>query len=483
MHLFLQWFRKQFHSNFVSIRTKLLVSLFIVIALFGGISTWLSYTYITSTTKLDLSKKAAFIIHLIGDQVTDLILVNDIVSINTLINHYIKDDPEILYIIIYDRDQHIIGHSFESSSIPDFVFHSGLRDSVMLFQDKQHGLRIRQYTMPLSQGMIGFVRVGLDESLALSKGKKIAGFIVVFLLFLSIPVTLMTIAFSYLLTSPVRQILNGLKTFMPGAPLPKLNIFFNDEIMLLHNGIKDMMVRISIMTEESKKTHLKIIETEKHASVGILASGIAHEINNPVSGIEICAYRLEKNNTLNEKDREYVQLILEAARHIQSIVKNLLNYARQPDIKETSLDLRGAIVVAEKLVQFRLKKNNIVYTVETPPFPCVISGIKAQIIQVLVNGLLNAIDAVDQNGSISLSLTDQMTSYLLKIKDSGIGLTPDIKSKVFDPFFTTKGSRGTGLGLYVSYNIVQAHNGHIDLVANSSGGACLEITLPKGDRK
>jgi signal transduction histidine kinase len=483
MRRFTQWFRKQLRRNFVSIRTKFLLCLFVGIALFGAVQIWLSYYYITAASKSDMSKKASFIIRLIGDQVTDMILVKDIVSINTLINHYIDDDPEILFIIIYDRDKRIIGHSFEGGSIPDFVVSSDFNESVKLFQDKERRMRIRQYTMPLSQGMIGFVRVGLDETVAFSKGRKIAWFIAIFLLVLSIPATLVTVAFSYLITSPIRQILSGLKSFMPGEPLPRLRIPFNDEIMSLGNGIADMMRRISMMTEESKKTQLKIIETEKHASVGILASGIAHEINNPIAGIEICAYRLERSKNLLEKDHEYVQLILEASRHIQSIVKNLLNYARQPDLKESSVDLRAAIGVAEKLVQFRLKKNNIAFTAISPAYPCVISGIKAQIIQVLVNGLLNAVDAVGQNGSINLTLTEQNGSYVMKLQDSGIGLSEETKNKLFDPFFTTKGTRGTGLGLYVSYHIIQAHNGRIELNQNPDGGACLEITLPKGETR
>jgi Signal transduction histidine kinase regulating C4-dicarboxylate transport system len=467
--------------SFISIRTKLLISLFVLITLFGGISIYLCYSYITNAAKTDLSKKATFIIHLMGDQVLDLIMIKDYASINVLVNHYMTNDPEILYILIYDKDKNIIGHSFENGDIPEFVLSSNVSDSVGLFQDKQRGLRIRQYTTSLSHGMMGYLRVGLDESIAFNKGKRMASFIAMLIAFLSIPAAMIAVSFSYFITYPVRRILNGLKQFMPGEALPKITILFNDEIKLLANGIQEMMQRISLMTEESKKTQLKIIETEKNASVGILASGIAHEINNPIAGIEICAYRLDRDKSLSVKDREYVQLIIEAARHIQSIVKNLLNYARQPDLQETSLDLRAAIGVAEKLVQFRLKKNNIRFEIACPQYPCIILGIKAQIIQVLVNGLLNAVDAVGQDGAITISLAERDGSYVLSIIDNGKGMTPEIKSKAFDPFFTTKGTRGTGLGLFVSYNIIKAHNGRIDLNSNSGKGACLEITLPKGD--
>ncbi len=483
MHPFPQWFRKQLFHKYISIRTKLLFSVFIVIGLFGAMATWMSYYYITETAKLDLSRKASFFTNLLDNQLTPQILLNDIVSVNSIISHFISDAPEILYIVVYDKNKNIIGHTFEGDSIPVFITPPSGNDSVMLFLDRPHHIRIRQQTVSLSNGTIGFVKVGLDETTVFNKGRKIATIIAGLLILLLIPASIITISFSYLITYPIHEILKCLKKFMPGESPPKPKIIFNDEIALLSNSIQEMMHRVSIMTDESKKNHLKFIETEKHASVGILASGIAHEINNPIAGIEICAYRLERDSNLSIKNREYVQLILEAARHIQSVVKNLLNYARQPDLKETSLDLRATISVAEKLVQYRLKKNNIIFEMICQPFPCIITGIKAQIIQVLVNGLLNAIDAIEKNGNIIVRLTEQNASFILRIEDSGKGLDTEVKSKAFDPFFTTKGTLGTGLGLYVSYNIIQSHNGRIDLAPLPGKGACLEITLPKGENR
>jgi len=471
-----------FHK-YISIRTKLLISVFIVIGIFGAMATWLSYYYITETAKSDLSRKANFLTNLLGNQLTPQILLNDIVSVNSIVSHFISDAPEILYIVVYDKNKNIIGHSFEGDSIPSFITPPAVNDSVMLFLDKIHHIRIRQRTVSLSNGTIGFVKIGLDETAAFHKGRKIASIIALFLVLLLIPAGIITISFSYLITYPIHQILTCLKMFMPGESPPKARIIFNDEIALLSISIQEMMQRVSTMTDESKKNHLKLIEAEKHASVGILASGIAHEINNPIAGIEICAYRLERDSNLSAKNHEYVQLILEAARHIQSVVKNLLNYARQPDLKEASLDLRATISVAEKLVQYRLKKNGIAFEMICPAFPCIITGIKAQIIQVLVNGLLNAIDAIGKNGSIIVRMIEKQNSFVLRIEDTGKGIDDEVKRKAFDPFFTTKGTLGTGLGLYVSYNIIQSHNGRIDLNPLPGKGSCLEITLPKGDHR
>jgi signal transduction histidine kinase len=478
MHPLLQWSRTPLSRRFISIRAKLLLSLFLVIAIFGGIAIGMSYWYVARSSRSDLTRHGVFLRNLLGDQLVDMILLDDMVGINALVTQYVKDDPSILYIVVYDKNKHVVGHSFDEG-LPSFLAAPPDSTATALFRDATRGLYIRQLTAPLLNGVVGYVAIGLDESKAVMNGRHMVAIAAMVLLLLSVPAGLITILFSYLITAQVRHILNALHTFMPGEPAPAIKTLFNDEFAQLADGIQDMMRRISTMTDESKKTQLKIIETEKLASVGVLASGIAHEINNPVAGIEICAYRLQKNTTLSAKNREYIELIVEAARHIQSVVKNLLNYARQPDLKEASVDLRSVIDVAVKLVHFRLERNGIKLEITRPETPCTVTAIKVQIIQVLVNGLLNAIDAIGHNGNIAIRLSDTDSGYLLAVQDSGSGLTPDVKSKAFDPFFSTKGPKGTGLGLYVSYNVIQAHGGRIELNGSPGGGACLEINLPK----
>jgi two-component system, NtrC family, sensor kinase len=232
------------------------------------------------------------------------------------------------------------------------------------------------------------------------------------------------------------------------------------------------------MDSATKDSLLKIIETEKLAGIGVLASGVAHEINNPIAGIEACAYRLQKNDDLNPKQREYVDLILASARHIQTVTRDLLQYARHPGQKVEEIDLRHIATFAMKLLHYRLEKNRLNVVTDFPDYPCLVSGIRAGLVQVVINGLLNAIDVSEAGNSIDIKIGDAEGHYLLEITDHGKGVDLAILGSVFDPFYTTKGSKGTGLGLYVSYSIIRSHGGRIELTSEHEEGATLVVELP-----
>jgi signal transduction histidine kinase len=165
------------------------------------------------------------------------------------------------------------------------------------------------------------------------------------------------------------------------------------------------------------------------------------------------------------------------------VVRSLLTYARQPDQTVEPVDLCSMARFALKLLHYRLQKKEIVLNEELPGAPCTVWGIRAQLVQVIINGVINAIDASAAKGTITVRITDANNYFHIDISDNGTGVDASIIGKVFDPFFTTKGTRSTGLGLYISFNIVTAHNGTITLSSLETGGANLRITLPKAGEK
>jgi two-component system NtrC family sensor kinase len=227
----------------------------------------------------------------------------------------------------------------------------------------------------------------------------------------------------------------------------------------------------------------KILETEKLAGMGTLAMGLAHEINNPIAGIQMCLRRIRKAGNLDPRQEEYLLLICEATDHIKCVVQDLLSYAQEQDRNKTETDLRSVLADAAKLAQPRIKGNQIALHLKVPPFPCGFAGVKSRLVQVIVNGIINSIDAIGEGGNIWISLRKHDSGFTIAVEDDGPGIAPEIAAKAFEPFFTTKGKKGTGLGLYVSFGIILAHNGRIEFRPRQGGrGTLLAVELPDGHR-
>ncbi|RMI16970.1 MAG: sensor histidine kinase [Calditrichaeota bacterium] len=479
IELFFRLFQILLRRDFIPLRTRLITATVFVVLLFGSINLYITNTYVIKTTREEMNRKGQLVLHLLKEELASDIIFQDFAAINFFINELKNSDPDIFYILVFDAEGRLIGHTFETNQIPVMLTRLPQSGDPRLFKDSRKGIYIRQLYTPIMDGRLGYLLLGLNETNIKTKGQHLAVILIGMVVGFLILGILGAVGFSYYITRPIYEILEGFQRFVPGKRLPRLNISTNDELMLLGKGFQQMMERISALDQESRRTQLKMMETEKLASVGILASGIAHEINNPIAGIELCLHRLlKRNNTFDPKQREYLESISESTQHIKSIVGNLLDYAHHADFKTEPLDLKEVLEFAIRLVQYRLQKNQITLEYQPPQKPFRVIGGKAQLIQVVVNCLLNAIDAVDRRGKIMLSLKEKDHQYVLTITDNGCGIPPEVMNRIFDPFFTTKGNRGTGLGLYVSYNIIKVHNGTISVNSTPGKGTTVIITLP-----
>lgn len=470
-------------DKFISIRTKFVLSITVVIVFFGGLSLFVADEVI-SLSRTEMIKKAGLVGNILANQLVDMVLTNNAASISGLIYTMKHEDLEILYIAVFDKNKDIIGHTFEDNRIPVFLSTFPGDTGIRFFVDGKNRISILQKSEGLLNGTLGTVVVGIDESLMAKRWNRILVLLAIVFALLLIYVAAAAGFMSYFVIRPINHIIRQLESFVPGHQVPEFRLPFNDEIRLLGKKFREMTERLNALISEYRQTQHHMIETEKLASIGTLASGVAHEINNPIAGIEICAHRLQKQGTLDNKQEEYVKLITEAAKHIQTIVKSLLTYARRPDQKVELVDLCLVTKFALKLLNYRLQKKAIVIKENLPECSCNVWGIRAQLVQVIINGVINSIDASNPMGVISVSIAVENNYFAIEIADNGSGVDQSIIGKVFDPFFSTKGSQGTGLGLYVSYNIVKTHKGTITLSPIEEGGALLKVLLPKaGDEK
>jgi len=222
-------------------------------------------------------------------------------------------------------------------------------------------------------------------------------------------------------------------------------------------------------------------QREKLSSIGLLAAGVAHEVNTPLTGVS--SYTQMLLGMLNESDPKHALLlkVRRQAERATNIVNNLLNFSRTGDATEFSeLDVSRVLDDTLQLLEPQLRGSQIQIVRGYDPESPLVIGNSGKLQQVFTNLLLNARDALPAGGSIRIStVPSDDHSLMIEVSDSGTGIAPENVAKIYDPFYTTKGvGRGTGLGLAVSYGIVQEHSGHISVESTPGQGTIFRITLP-----
>ncbi len=230
-----------------------------------------------------------------------------------------------------------------------------------------------------------------------------------------------------------------------------------------------------------RRTQEQLLQSEKMSALGQLISGVAHEINNPLTAILGYAQLLEHEG-LSERARDFVSKLFKQAQRTQRLVQNLLSFARQRKPERKQVDIRQVLDDTLALRDFDFQLRNIKVTCEVEPvLPPVIADAH-QMEQVFLNVINNAADAMleqERGGTLSVRSYAQHGHVCIEFRDSGPGIREP--KKVFDPFYTTKGvGKGTGLGLSICYGIVKEHGGDIVACNHPEGGALFRIMLPAG---
>ena len=222
----------------------------------------------------------------------------------------------------------------------------------------------------------------------------------------------------------------------------------------------------------------QLIQAEKLATIGVLASGIAHEINNPLFGITGLSERLE-HETRPEVVKEYVHDIMEMSRRIAAIVKDLNAYAHKSSPGDLSdIDVNHIIEEAMKMARRACVLDEVKIQMDFSPLPP-IRGNPDELLQVFVNLVTNAVQAMQGEGTLKASTSTVNGSIRATISDSGPGIPPELHGKIFDPFFTTKEQgKGTGLGLHIVRDIINRLGGRVSVASAPGKGASFTLDLP-----
>lgn len=255
-----------------------------------------------------------------------------------------------------------------------------------------------------------------------------------------------------------------------------------EEIRCSVEGI-ELVNSLNLMLKALSAKQVQLIQSEKLAAIGKVTAGIAHEINNPLNNISLTAEVLLEDlpNLACSERLDMVRDILVQSDRAREVVHHLLEFSRARKVNTVEpVELGKLVADAITLVRNQFRLGGITCHYEQPEKPVLINGNPNQLQQVLVNMMLNAVQAMPPEGRLDLAVQADGKEARIVIRDTGAGMSQETKSHIFDPFFTTK-NEGTGLGLSLSYAIVKDHRGDIEVESEQGRGTTFKIRLPRMD--
>ncbi len=257
-----------------------------------------------------------------------------------------------------------------------------------------------------------------------------------------------------------------------------------DEVGVLTASFNDLTHRLAASRDQVIEAQEHVHRAEKLASVGRLASGVAHEINNPLNGIQNCLLAIRREPDNRRQTEEYLELAGEGLDQIEMVVRKLLGFARPQPRVFRHVDVNEVLRKVLGLLEYKLRSLRLELAL-AQDLPGV-HGDPLQLQEVFLNLVLNSVDAIEARrertsmGSIAVTTrTEDSETLRVVVADDGIGIEPETLKRIFEPFHTTKEPGvGTGLGLAVSLSIVEAHGGSIGVSSRPGEGTEIEVTLP-----
>ena len=242
-----------------------------------------------------------------------------------------------------------------------------------------------------------------------------------------------------------------------------------------------MAIAINRMLDEVKVRQEQLVQSRKMAAVGTLTSGIAHELNNPLNNISLTVETLldDYGELGDERKRRLLSDIFTQVQRAGATVRNLLDFTRKDHPVLAAVSVADVVETTLKLVGNELSLARVRTRVSVPPDLPKVSGNPRNLQQVFLNLFLNAMQAMPEGGELSVEGTRDDGFIRIAVRDTGVGIPEGDLEKVFEPFFTTKDAgEGTGLGLSVSYSIIEKHGGRIEVSSRPGQGATFSVFLP-----
>jgi signal transduction histidine kinase len=253
--------------------------------------------------------------------------------------------------------------------------------------------------------------------------------------------------------------------------------FFSDRDRKQRKDIERTTIRLTEVYQELQQNFEQMKRAERLFAIGQLAAGLAHELRNPLGSVAGAAGILQRNAYLEPKHQECVEIIIKESQRLSRLLTDFLDFARPRPPKYKSVDVDSLLSSVIQLVTHGIGRGAVELRKETAPSLPPVEGDPEMLKQLLLNLVINAIQAMPDGGEVVVSAGLREGKMLISVQDEGKGIAPENRDKIFDPFFTTKDG-GTGLGLSVAHQIVEQHGGILRAEANPDRGMTFSALLP-----
>ena len=308
-----------------------------------------------------------------------------------------------------------------------------------------------------------------------------ARFINAFALVAMPAVALLGVLLAYILIKqilgPIRQLALSTAPPEPGARVP-------DEVTALSSRVHSLIENVDQAQTELERSQEHLLQSGKLAMVGKLAAGVAHSIRNPLTSVNFRLHSLKTSLEMSPSQQDDFQVISEEIRHIDSILRNFLEFSRPPKLKMQRISPSDVVDMAMVLLRYRLESYGVeVKLIRGRRLPEIWAD-PDQLKEVLANLLVNAVEVMVNGGVITIREEEHLVpplgpAVVIRVSDNGPGIPESVRDKIFQPFFSTK-EEGTGLGLSIATRIIEDHGGRLELESKQNEGAAFIITLPLG---
>jgi signal transduction histidine kinase len=251
-----------------------------------------------------------------------------------------------------------------------------------------------------------------------------------------------------------------------------------DRFTELGEAFNNLLFLLETEAAQARRMRAQMVERDKMAAIGQIAAGVAHEVGNPLSSISSIVQMLKRSGS-RESTAEQLDLIDTHIQRITGIVRQMVSLARPSPEDWELIDLRQTLSAVARLVSFDRRARAVDVVLDCPPALPRTLGLRDQLQQVFLNLALNALDAMPVGGTLTIGARVRRRNIVVRVRDTGNGIEANTGRRVFEPFFTTKQpGQGTGLGLAVSYGIVQKHGGTIDFSSTVGQGTEFTVEIP-----